>query len=571
MSSTRMRWAAGVAAVAAVALVATGCSKNGAKQSQQKAQKHEKKVEQQAKALPGTDMIKASRDDIKDGGVLNLSIENLPANFNPAETDSNEVGIIPFYQSTLPDFVDSDESGNPIANPNYTKSFKVVSQSPFTVEYVLNPKAVWSDGTPIGYNDFAAAWKANNGTNKAFQIVSTNGWDQITKVEKGANDQDIKVVFKRPYAEWPALFNAIAPASITGTPKTFNTAWAKAPTISGGPFMVKKVDHTAQVVTEVPNPKWWGDKPKLSQINLRFLELNATNGAFANGEIDAIDAGKDVNTLKQAEGVANSKVLRSTTVGLHVFNLNARSPLLKDAKVRQAIVQAVNRNQIAKIRLAPFGAPVQTRNNELYSSIEPGYQDNASAVIGYNPTKAAATLKAAGWTKKGKWLTKGGKTFSLTEVIPSETSSQTEVSQVIQQNLAAIGVQVKIKSVPSNDFFTKYIQVGDFDINYQGWTADNYPECSAKSQYFPANSEQNYPGVSTPEIGQLFDKACGTLDATQRHTIGNQLDKQLWALAGQIALFTDPAVAVVKNNLVNYDGITSAFQSPKWEDVGWKK
>ena len=571
MTSTRMRWAAGIAAVSAVAMVVAGCSKNGATTSNKQAQKKEKQVEKKAASLPGTDMIKATRDQIKDGGVLNLAIENFPANFNPAEADANEVGIIPFYESTLPQFVTSDEAGDAVANPNYTKSFKIVSQNPFQVEYVLNPKAVWSDGTPIGYQDFLSQWKANNGSNKAFLISSTNGWEVISKVEKGANDQDVKITFKRPYAAWPYLFNYLIPAKYTATPKAFNTAWKTKPAVSGGPFIASKLDSTAKVVTETPNPKWWGDKPKLSQINLRFLELNATTGAFANGELDAVDAGKDVNTLKQSEGVSGSKVLRSATVGLHVFNFNARSPLLKDVKVRQALVQAINRDQIAKVRLQPFGAPVQTRNSELYASIEPGYTDNASSVIGYNPTKAKQTLASLGWKMQGKKLMKNGKAFTLREVIPSETSSQSQVSEVIQQSLANIGVTVKIQTVPSNDFFTKYIQVGDFDINYQGWTAGNFPECDAKSQYFPATSPQNYPGVTTPEIGKLFDEACGTLDATARHKLGNELDKQLWALAGQIAVFTDPAVAVVKGNLVNYDGITSAFQAPVWENVGWKK
>jgi len=136
-----MRWAAGIAAVAAVAMVVAGCSKNGATQSNQQAQKKEKQVEKKAASLPGSDMVKATRDQTKDGGVLNLSIENLPANFNPAEADANEVGIVPYQQSTLPQFVSSDEAGSAVANPNFTKSFKIISQNPFQVEYVLNPKA----------------------------------------------------------------------------------------------------------------------------------------------------------------------------------------------------------------------------------------------------------------------------------------------------------------------------------------------------------------------------------------------------------------------------------------------
>jgi peptide/nickel transport system substrate-binding protein len=176
-----------------------------------------------------------------------------------------------------------------------------------------------------------------------------------------------------------------------------------------------------------------------------------------------------------------------------------------------------------------------------------------------------------GWKMKGKFRVKDGKTLTLREVIPADTSSQTDVSQVVQASLADIGVQVKIQTVPLNDFFTKYINVGDYDLAYQGWTSDAFSECSGKSLYYPAESPQNKTFASSAQIGQLFDKACGTLDATARDKIGNQLDKAIWDVASQVTLFTDPDVAVVKDNLANYDGITSAYETPKWQDVGWLK
>ena len=54
------------------------------------------------------------------------------------------------------------------------------------VTYELNPKAIWYDGTPITAADYIAQWKASNGTNHAYQISASSGYDQIESVVEGA-------------------------------------------------------------------------------------------------------------------------------------------------------------------------------------------------------------------------------------------------------------------------------------------------------------------------------------------------------------------------------------------------
>lgn len=570
MARLGKRCTAAVAVVCAFGLVIAGCSKKdngGGNTKEQNA-----KANAQAKALPGTDIISAPRSQLKQGGTLQLPLESYPQNFNPGNPDGNDVSNGLSMAPTLPMFFNLNEKGIPVPDKDYLESARIVKKSdPFTVEFKVNPKAVWSDGTPIAFPDFYGNWKAQNGKAKGYVITSSNGWEDITSITKGTNDHDIIVKFDQPYSAWQMLFNGLLPRTLTASAQAFNKSWKNKPNVSGGPFIISKVDSTAEIVTETPNPRWWGDKPKLDKIIFRALDLNATTGAFKNGEIDMVDAGKDVNTLKAAESVPHTKILRSSSVGWHVLNLNAKSPLLKNDKLRHAIALAIPRDQIAKLRETPFGAPPTVKNNLVLGVTQEGYTDDATAAMGPDQNKAKQILSDLGWKKQGKWLQKDGKTLTLRMVIPSQTSSQSDVSQVIQNALAPVGIQIKIQSVPANDFFTKYIIPGDFDINYNGWTAGAFPACENKSIFYPAGSEQNMGNASTPEVGKLFDQACGELDQSKRIDLEHQLDQQLVKLDSALPLFNDPAVAATNDKLANVYYYTSAFQSTNWEDVGWIK
>ena len=58
----------------------------------------------------------------------------------------------------------------PVLNSQLLESASVTSSSPQTVVYKLNPKAVWSDGTPITADDFIYNWQAQSG-NPAYTDV----------------------------------------------------------------------------------------------------------------------------------------------------------------------------------------------------------------------------------------------------------------------------------------------------------------------------------------------------------------------------------------------------------------
>ena len=71
-------------------------------------------------------------------------------------------------------------------NKDYLDSAELTAENPRqVVTYRINPRAVWDDGTPISESDFEAQWKALSGSNPAYRVASSSGYDQIESVARG--------------------------------------------------------------------------------------------------------------------------------------------------------------------------------------------------------------------------------------------------------------------------------------------------------------------------------------------------------------------------------------------------
>ena len=60
-------------------------------------------------------------------------------------------------RSTLPRAIRVAPDGSMTVNTDYFTNVELTSTDPQVVTYTINPKAVWSDGTPITWEDIAVA------------------------------------------------------------------------------------------------------------------------------------------------------------------------------------------------------------------------------------------------------------------------------------------------------------------------------------------------------------------------------------------------------------------------------
>ncbi|MFI1756618.1 ABC transporter family substrate-binding protein [Streptomyces sp. NPDC020571] len=238
------------------------------------------------KPLAGQDVAAAARARISDGGTLRWAVDSVPDTLNAFQSDADAT-TTRVAQAVLPSMYRMDETGSPVRNPDYLESAEVVDTEPKQVVlYKLNQQAVWSDGREIGAADFAAQWRALSGKDSAYWTARNAGYDRIEKIERGANDLEVKVTFSRPYADWKALFTPLYPKDVTGTPDAFNDGARRTLKVSAGPFAVKKVDTKGDRVVLTGNPRWWGEPAKLDQIVLRAVPRDERVSALVAGKLD---------------------------------------------------------------------------------------------------------------------------------------------------------------------------------------------------------------------------------------------------------------------------------------------
>ncbi|MEU6063384.1 MULTISPECIES: ABC transporter family substrate-binding protein [Streptomyces] len=405
--------------------------------------------------LAGQDIAPAARNLVAEGGTLRWAVDAVPETLNTFQADADG-GTTRVAQAVLPSMFRTDQNGRPVRNPDYLESAKVIETEPRQVVlYKLNQQAVWSDGREIGAADFAAQWRALSGKDAAYWTAHNAGYDRIAKIERGANDLEVRVTFSRPYADWKSLFSPLYPKDVMGTPDAFNDGARRKLQISAGPFKVAKVDTAKKDVVLTRSPRWWGRPTKLSEIVLHAVPRDKRAAALADGTVDLAEidpaeveritiAGRDggTGTPLQGAGRISAKKLRSWALahgldpeqvkgsrekvseaittyrreqdqlrGVEVrkslepaytqLALNGSGGPLADERVRRAVARSLDRTALAKIVLTPLGLPAVPVGSHLALAGQTDYADSSGALGGQDTKEAQALLAKAGWVLGG--------------------------------------------------------------------------------------------------------------------------------------------------------------------------
>ncbi|MER7835540.1 ABC transporter family substrate-binding protein [Streptomyces sp. NPDC096040] len=415
-----------------------------------------------SKPLAGQDIAAVARDAVAEGGTLKWAVDAVPETLNTFQADA-DAGTTRVAQAVLPSMFTIDATGRPVRNPDYLESAKVIETEPRQVVlYKLNQQAVWSDGREIGAADFAAQWRALSGKDSAYWTARNAGYDRIAKIERGANDLEVRVTFERPYADWKSLFSPLYPKEVMGTPDAFNDGARRKLAVTAGPFKVDKVDTAKKDVILTRNPRWWGRPAKLDEIDLHAVSREKRATALAAGTADVADidaseaqritiAGRDkgTGTPLQGAGKTSAKKLRSWALTLGMdeeklpkgpkklrktiakwleqqqelrdfevrkslepaytqLSLNGSEGPLADERVRRAVARALDRETLAKLVLTPLGLPAVPVGSHLALSGQSAYADSSGAIGGLDTHEAQALLADAGWVAGGP-IKAGGK------------------------------------------------------------------------------------------------------------------------------------------------------------------
>ncbi|WP_037069938.1 ABC transporter family substrate-binding protein [Pseudonocardia acaciae] len=517
-----------------------------------------------------TDINPQPRENVRDGGDLRLPLDGLPINFNYNEVDGTVADVSNIVGAVVPSWFTGTADGGLVPNHDYLTKAEITSTSPQVVTYTINPRAVWTDGSPITWRDFEAYWRSQNGTNPAYQTSGTTGYQDITSVALGVDDRQVVITFGRPFAEWRNLFNPFYPASVSATPESFNTSLTKGIPVSAGPFVISSVDQGAKTVTLTRNPRWWGTPAKLDRIIFRQVDDSARPDALANNELDYFEFGADVDQLRRAQSSPGVAIRNAPSrYYTHVTFNGAPGAVLADLDMRRAIAQGIDRQAIARRMLGQVVPDARPSGNHIYVPGGKDYRDNAGG-LAFDPAAANQALDRLGWVRQGQGRVKDGRQLSL-RLVYGQIATNEDVAKTLQNQLGQIGVTLVLLPQAIAELFPN-ITRGNFDLALFAWGGTASPLSSSVEIYgSPIGNvvRENYGRIASPEIDALFARGIAELDDAKRAAIGNEVDQKIWQEVHSVVLYARPGAVAVRSNLANFGA--SGFADPDYINAGFVK
>lgn len=393
----------------------------------------------------------------------------------------------------------------------------------------INDEAVWSDGTPVTAEDLEytvrrlASPVVNNTTLMlyAFEGIGDDGF-----VEEGAESvagirilDDKTVEFTSKYPMALTTFENTYARYLHTMPKhvieqfseeeLLTADWFNHPDVINGPFLLTGFDNDHYISYEA-NKSYWKGAPKIDKLNIRIVDASQIYAGLQSGEIDithhtmtAIPQ-EDFESIEALENV-------ETVYGAPITNQSAfiQTANIPDARVRQALVYAIDRQQLVDQLLKGHGEVV----DGFLSSASPFFSEEVTP-IPYDPEKAKALLEEAGWD--------GSQTLRF--YVNSGDSTFVNGAQVLVAQWAAVGINVEVQTV---DLATLMTVAGstDYDIlavQYTYAPVDPYPDVD-----WLLSGEGSWTGYHSDEISEALAGTQQTSDIEKIKELYAVVDKKV--------------------------------------------
>ncbi len=447
----------------------------------------------------------------KRGGTVVIAIDSDPPTLNPDVTTSvPDVSVGSLLYDALTRL---DENFQPV--PHLAKSWTV---SPDQCTYTFSlVEATWHDGKPFTSRDVKFSLENVSAKYGAKFAAAASHIDTITTPD----DRTVVVTLKSPFG--PFLFSisgytnaAIMPEHIyAGTNVLTNPATLTSP-VGTGPFMIKEWVR-GQSITLARNPHYWkSGLPYLDQVVFRIIPDTA-------GRILALKAGEidyvyfyffSASQYPQVAGDPNLQFRERGAPEDHLLILNLRRPPFNDARVRQALFTAIDRNFIKQAVFQNLGTVMQSAiNSHLTWAHNPDV--DLSKIYPFDPAKAASMLDEAGLKPKAD-----GTRFEIGVVYDSTDAAKERQVQVLSAMWQRIGVKLVPQGGTRNVIIPQVYTDWNFDATLQAYSTGGDPALGVSRLYVSSAIRKapfvNCSGYSNPEVDKLFDQGAQLADQTKR-------------------------------------------------------
>ncbi len=524
----------------------------------------------------------AAPNGLKQGGQLTYVIEKNITNWNLHANEGNVFENGQVLKAVLPyTFVTQPDLTVALSN-DLLDSAMVTNTNPQTIVYRIKTSAVWSDGTPITADDFGYNWKVQNGRDcPDCPVSTTSGYDQVQSVVGTDNGKTVTVTLATPFTDWKQLWSGgspIYPAHIAAQHGDITTAqglaaafaWfgATPPNYSGGPFQIDNFQDQ-ESVTLVPNPRWYGPRPKLDRLIYRIItDARLGPTALQNREVQVIYPQPQVDLVEQVRRIPGVSSFVGLGLSWEHVDINLQNPFLAEPALRTAMFTAVDRQAIIDKTVGQFTDKIRPLNSHSFVPQQSGYEDVVSETgQGSGDVARAKQILAAAGDKvaNGQLRTWTG------QLVPPMRIRYTVGNQIRQTECELFAQQVKplgitVQVVPTDDLGATTSR-GDYDIVVFAWVMPPFPYGGAV-QLWGTGQGNNFGRYSNPDVDRLIAAAGSQTDEAQAQEMLNQADRRLTRDAYVLPLYLKPTFIALYDTVANVRN-NSSLDAPPYNVAEW--
>lgn len=499
-----------------------------------------------------------------DAGVLNMYLYQKPKTFSPlAPNNGPDQLVMSFIFDSL-----YGSDGSYGLKPHLAAAAPEVSDDAKTITVKLKPGLKWSDGKPLTAEDvvftFTVLADPETGSAQAGKFAAVAGAKELAdgKADSltGVTAPDaatVKITTTRPAAGLPGLIGntPILPRHVLGEGPAKglgDNGFFTRPTVGSGAFTFADY-KTDQYVELKANPNF-REPVSVKKVFLKPVTSDVATAQLRTGEMDLTQVSPtDLPTVKKMDGV---KVVSAKSPGFTRIALNQSQKRFKDARVRQALLTAIDRKGLVEKVLGGAGTVV---NSSFYGELA----TSAANDYAYDPAKAKSLLAEAGWD--------GAKPVTLSW-IPGQRDRDTAVT-VIQSQLKAVGVNVELKQVQADELLSSY-EKKSYDMALFG--GGNYATepstvatIDACDQSYPAGG--NVAHFCDPKLDELLSKADSVAAPAERTSLFQEAANVENAQVPYLWLYNPDAVWAYRTRLSGFEptGLPTN-EVGTWDFANWK-
>jgi oligopeptide transport system substrate-binding protein len=278
--------------------------------------------------------------------------------------------------------------------------------------------------------------------------------------------------------------------------------------VGTGPFKFARWDRGREIVLGA-NPDYFDGPPNVSRVIYRIYpgeRFDSVFDEFLEGNLEDAPIPTRLSAPEYHRIVRDRsrQHVKRSMFSVRFYGFNTRVPPLDDARVRRALVHAVDRETLVEdLYLGRFAVA-----RGVLPPGTPGYNPKVTG-LGYDPERARELLASAGYP--------GGRGLPPIAFWSSVNDQRTRQEHAeLKRWLEAVGVQAEFRYLPDWPTFSRGVAEGRFPVFLYAWYADVPDPDNFLFKLFHSQSPRNFFGYRSATVDDLLARARGERDPLRR-------------------------------------------------------